>query len=163
VKIAQNLTSAKILLEEQKLCLNSLDISDAIAIGEIAKFLGLESNLPIAIQVRLDNWIVYHVSLPGSKPENHDWISRKARVVLLKNHSTLFERVLAQEQGINWFEDHKLSETEYAIHGGALPLITSEGLLLGILIISGLSQIQDHLFGVKVLTDFYLTKRNQFD
>jgi uncharacterized protein (UPF0303 family) len=80
-------------------------------------------NLPVAIEVRLGDWIIYHVSLPGSTPENDWWISRKARVVMLKHHSTMFERVSAEERGVDWHKENNLLDVTHAIHGGGLPLI----------------------------------------
>ena len=146
---------SKQLLEEEKLFwLKSLDIFSALSIGEIAKSIGFSRNLPIAIEVRIGDWTVYHVSLPGSSPENDSWIARKARVVNLKNHSTLYERVRAEELSIDWFTENNLSEKEYAIHGGGLPLISKEQGFVGSLIISGLPQIDDHLFGIEVLTEY---------
>ena len=146
---------SKQLLEEEKLFwLKSLDIFNALSIGDIAKSIGFSRNLPIAIEVRIGDWTVYHASLPGSSPENDSWIARKARVVNLKNHSTLYERVKAEELSIDWFTENNLSEKEYAIHGGGLPLISKEQGFVGSLIISGLPQIDDHLFGIEVLTEY---------
>ena len=146
---------SKQLLEEEKLFwLKSLDIFSALSIGDIAKSIGFSRNLPIAIEVRIGDWTVYHASLPGSSPENDSWIARKARVVNLKNHSTLYERVRAEELSIDWFSENNLSEKEYAIHGGGLPLISKEQGFVGSLIISGLPQIDDHLFGIEVLTEY---------
>ena len=79
-------SSADLLREEVALQLPSLTNSDAIEIGQIAVSIGKERALPIAIEVRIGDWTVFHASLPGSKPENQWWINRKARVVSLKNH-----------------------------------------------------------------------------
>jgi uncharacterized protein (UPF0303 family) len=50
-----------------------------------------------------------------------------------------------------------LQDETHAIHGGAIPLITDEG-FKGILIVSGLPQVEDHLFAVEVLTEFLARK-----
>ena len=150
--------SSKILLgEEQTLKLPSLTNSDAIEIGQIAVALGSQRKLPIAIEVRIGEWIVFHASLEGSKPENDWWINRKVAVVKLKQHSTMYERVFAEERGVDWHKENNLQDETHAIHGGALPLITDEG-FKGILIISGLPQVEDHLFAVEVLTEFLARK-----
>jgi uncharacterized protein (UPF0303 family) len=138
--------------------LSKLEIVDALEIGELAKSKGSERNLPIAIEVRIDNWIIYHASLPGSTSENQWWIDRKARVVLLKHHSTLYERVSAQERGVEWHKENNLKDETHAIHGGGLPLITRDKGFAGVLLISGLPQVEDHLFGVEVLTEFLASK-----
>ena len=151
-------TSSGLLQEELLLTLPALDVADAIEIGEIAKSFGTQRSLPIAVEVRLGDWAVYHASLPGSTPENDWWIGRKARVVKLKQHSTMFERVLAEEQGIDWHKENNLLDETHAIHGGGLPLITKNEGFVGVLIISGLPQVEDHLLGVEVLTEFLARK-----
>ncbi len=75
-------TSKQLLEEEQLLKLPSLANSDAVEIGEIATTLGNQRRVPVTVQVRIGDWIVYHASLEGSKPENDWWINRKVAVVL---------------------------------------------------------------------------------
>ena len=149
--------SKQLIAEEQILKLPSLTNIDAIEIGQIAVTLGSQRKLPITIQVRIGDWIVFHTSLEGSEPENDWWINRKVAVVKLKQHSTMYERVSAEERGVDWHKENNLRDETHAIHGGALPLITNEG-FKGILIISGLPQVEDHLFAVEVLTEFLARK-----
>ena len=150
--------SIQLINEEQILLLPFLDLTGALEIGEIAKSLGVSRNLPISIEVRLGDWIIYHVSLPGSTPENDWWMSRKARTVMLKQHSTMYERVSAQERGVDWHKENNLLDETHAIHGGGLPLITKNEGFVGVLLISGLPQVEDHLLGVEVLTEFLARK-----
>ena len=146
--------SNELLHEEKVLQLDSMDNLDAVNIGRIATEIAIERKLPIAIEVRIGDWVIYHVSLPGSTPENDWWISRKARTVILKHHSTMFERVSAQERGVDWHKENNLPDETHAIHGGGLPLITKKDGFVGVLLISGLPQVEDHLLGVEVLTEF---------
>jgi uncharacterized protein (UPF0303 family) len=157
VKI-DKLYSQKLLKEESALFFSSLNMVDLLEIGHITKTLGLQRGLPISIQVRLSDWVIYHASLPGSVPENQWWIDRKARVVLLKHHSTLYERVSAEERGVDWHKENNLLDETHAIHGGGLPLITKSEGFVGVLLISGLPQVEDHLLGVEVLTEFLARK-----
>jgi len=154
-------TSTQLMNEEQVLMLPLIDHVGALEIGEIVKSLGMTRNLPIAIEVRIGNWIIYKVSLPGSKPENDWWISRKARTVMLKQHSTMYERVSAEERGVDWHKENNLLDETHAIHGGGLPLITKGQGFVGVLLISGLPQVEDHLLGVEVLTEFLARKGEQ--
>ena len=150
-------SSRELNQEEQILRLPSLSISDALEIGQIGTQIGRDRKLPIAIEVRIGEWSVYHASLEGSKPENDWWINRKVAVVMLNQHSTMFERVSAEERGVDWHKENGVTDETHAIHGGALPLITDEG-FKGILIISGLPQVEDHLLAVEVLTEFLARK-----
>jgi uncharacterized protein (UPF0303 family) len=150
-------SSKQLLNEEQILKPASLTNNDAIEMGLIAVALGSQRKLPIAIEVRIGEWLVFHASLEGSKPENDWWINRKVAVVMLSQHSTMFERVSAEERSVNWHEENGVTDETHAIHGGAIPLITDEG-FKGILIISGLPQVEDHLLAVEVLTEFLARK-----
>jgi uncharacterized protein (UPF0303 family) len=150
--------SNDLLLEEKVLQLDSIDNLDAVNIGRIATEIAIDRKLPVAIEVRIGDWVIYHASLPGSTPENDWWISRKARVVLLKHHSTLHERVSAEERGVDWHKENGLLDETHAIHGGGLPLITKSEGFVGVLLISGLPQVEDHLLGVEVLTEFLARK-----
>ena len=151
-------TTSGLLQEELLLTLPKLDVADAMEIGEIAKSFGTQKGLPIAVEVRLGDWIIYHASLPGSTAENQRWIDRKARVVMLKHHSTIYERVSAEERGVDWHKENNLLDETHAIHGGGLPLITKSESFVGVLLVSGLPQVEDHLLGVEVLTEFLARK-----
>ena len=147
-------SSKNLLDQEKQLKAKKLDLLDLIDMGQIALEIGLARKLPIAVEVRMGNWIVYHASLPGSTSENQSWLDRKARVVLLKHHSSLYERVSAEERGVDWHKENNLLDETHAIHGGGLPLITRDKEFVGVLLISGLPQLDDHLLGVEVLTEF---------
>ena len=153
-----NFTTKQLLGEEQFFTFDNLTPENALEIGEIAKSLGVLKNLPIAVEIRLGDWIIYHASLPGSTIENQGWIDRKARVVMLKHHSTMYERVSAKERGVDWHKENNLLDETHAIHGGGLPLITKDQGFVGVLLISGLPQVEDHLLGVEVLTEFLARK-----
>ena len=151
-------TSAGLKTEEEMLVLPAFDIAAALEIGQIAFELASARELKAAIEVRIGEWVVFHASLPGTNSENDWWMGRKARVVLLTGHSSIHERVLAEETNIDWFAKHGVDEEQYAIHGGGLPInVVGKG-LVGVLLISGLPQIQDHLLGVEVLTEYLARK-----
>ena len=158
VETTGGFTSQGLALEAQTLLLPSLTQAEAIEIGEIAIALGRDRNLAIAVEVRMKEWTVFHISLPGSDTENDGWIARKARATLLTGNSTMYERVLAEEQGINWYESHGVTEATHAVHGGCLPLNVSGVGMLGMLLISGLPQVQDHLLGVEVIAEYLARK-----
>jgi len=152
------ISSIDLIEQEASLVVSSFSVVEALEIGEIAKILGNNRKLPIAIEVRIGEWVIYHASLPGSVPQNQSWLDRKARVVLLKHHSTLYERLDAEERRVDWYQENRLSEELYAIHGGGIPIFTKNNGLVGILLISGLPQLDDHNFGIEVLSQ-YLERR----
>ena len=154
-------TSDGLALEAKALVLASLSQAEALEIGTIAQAIGLDRKLPVAIEVRMKEWTIFHVSLPGSNTECDSWIARKARVVNATGNSTMYERVLAEEQGIDWYAVKGLSEETHAIHGGGLALNVVGLGLTGILLISGLPQVDDHLLGVEIITEYLARKGEQ--
>ena len=151
-------TSAGLKAEEKALVLPAFDIAAALEIGQIAYEIATNRGINPAIEVRIGDWIIFHASLPGTNTENDWWMGRKARVVLLTGRSSMHERVLAEETNIDWFAKHGVDEEQYAIHGGGLPINVAGKGLAGILLISGLPQVQDHLLGVEVLTEYLARK-----
>jgi uncharacterized protein (UPF0303 family) len=155
------LSSADLEREAKALELCSLTQAEALEIGSTAQAIGLERKLPIAVEVRMKDWIVFHASLPGSTPENDWWIGRKARAVNLTGRSTLHERVLAEEQGIDWHKSKGLEDELFATHGGGLALNVVGLGLTGVLIVSGLEQVADHMLGVEIITEYLARKGEQ--
>jgi len=150
-------SSHQLLAEEEELIFPKLEISDAVALGEIAVRIAREKNLPVAIEVRFDDWVVFHVSLPGTDPENDWWISRKARVVASDGHSSMYERVAAEEEGVDelsWYAMNNLPEETHALHGGGYPLhVIGEG-HCGTILVSGVPQVDDHKLAVAAVREF---------
>ena len=149
--------NSKELLElEDELTLSVLTNKEAVGIGECVVKIAHEKNLPIATRVYIGDWIVFHVSLPGSDAENDRWMARKVRTVAAKGHSSMCLRILAEEAGIaekDWYVQNNLAESDHAIHGGAFPLRV-DGVHVGTVVVSGIPQAEDHRLAVAGLREF---------
>jgi len=146
-----NFTSAELLGDEVSTTLAELNREIAQAIGARAAAIGIERNYPITISIELDGEEVFRQALPGASDEHAGWLVRKSNVVNLTHHSTMYERVKAEEDEIDWHALHGVVDETHAIHGGGFPLQTTDGKFRGVLLISGLPQVEDHLFAVEVL------------
>ena len=160
VETTGGFTSAGLAREAEGLVLQSLTQAQAIEISEIGFAKASARALPIIVEVRLGDWTVFKVALPGSKPDNDSWVARKARVVMATGKSTMHVRVDAEERGVDWYLETGLSEELHAIHGGGLALNVAGSGLAGILLISGLPQVEDHLLGVEIITE-YLARQGE--
>ena len=56
-------TSAQLLREEEVLVLPSLDLEDAVEIGEICVAIARKESLELSVEVRIGDWVVFHLSL----------------------------------------------------------------------------------------------------
>ena len=147
--------NSKDLLQQESECtLPFLDLKVAQEIGSIATQIGLDRNYGIEISIRFGEWEVFKAALPGSKQESDGWINRKANVVNLTKHSTMYERVISEENGFDWHQLHGVIDETHAIHGGGFPLYVKEEGFKGILLISGLPQVEDHKLAVEILQVF---------
>lgn len=154
-----NFTSRELLDHESSTVLTHFDNEVAMKIGQRAVEIGLERGAPIAISIRVGEWEIFKASLPGSSPENDGWIARKANVVNLTRHSTMYERVSAEEEGADWHQLHGVEDATHAIHGGGFPIVSKGGGYQGVLVISGLPQVEDHLLAREILSNFALDAR----
>ena len=142
--------SKELLALEDELTLAVLTSKEAVEIGECVVKIAREKNLPIATRVYIGDWVVFHVSLPGSDAENDRWMGRKVRTVAAKGHSSMCLRILAEEAGIaekDWYVQNNLAESDHAIHGGAFPLRV-DGVHVGTVVVSGIPQAEDHRLAV---------------
>lgn len=145
-------TSVQLLEHEAASAFESLDIAKAQEIGRLAINLGRERNYPITVLVELDGEEVFRETISGDVEEHLSWIARKSRVVNLTHHSTMYERVKSEEDEIDWHAKHGVVDETHAIHGGGFPLITVAGDFRGVFLVSGLPQVEDHLFAFEVLS-----------
>ena len=146
-----NFSSVELLGHEEACMFAVVDSAIAQTIGERFVEVGLKRNHPITIAVQLDGVEVFRQALPGADEEQISWINRKARVVNLTHHSTMYERVSAEESGINWHEKHGVEDATHAIHGGGFPLVTKAGEFKGVVLVSGLPQVDDHMLAYETL------------
>lgn len=149
-----NFKSTELLQQEVDLVFEDLSLGKMHELGKFAASICSERNLGVAISIRLGDWEVFKAALSGSKPENDGWINRKYNVVKMKHHSTMYERVKSEEDGIDWHMANGLIDETHAIHGGGFPLITKNEGFIGALLISGLPQVEDHLLAVEILQKF---------
>ncbi|MGW7290986.1 heme-binding protein [Streptomyces xiamenensis] len=116
--------------------------ADALALGRAALALAESGDLPVVVRVTRGDQIVFHAAREGTTAEHDDWVRRKTNSARLHEIPTL-ELVLRQRVSgrvADW-----LDPREYAVAGGAVPLVVAGG-IAGVLAVSGLvgSVREDH-------------------
>jgi uncharacterized protein (UPF0303 family) len=110
------------------------------------------------VQVRIGEQIIFHSALTGSSSENDWWINRKYRVVEKFKHSSMYVRVSFEEKNQSFEEDSGLDNELYAAHGGGFPITVSGIGMVGVALVSGLPQVEDHKMIIQGLTNFKQAK-----
>jgi uncharacterized protein (UPF0303 family) len=105
----------------------------------------------VAIDIQVANQPLFFVAMPGTTPDNGDWIRRKRNVVMHFHRSSYAVGLsLKQEQTTLWGKSG-LSKRQYAPHGGCFPIRLRHTGVIGTITVSGLPQRDDHNLIVAVL------------
>jgi uncharacterized protein (UPF0303 family) len=140
--------------EEAELVLPRLTNDDGIALGLALLDAARAESLPVVVDVRRGDQVLFHAALPGTAATNDRWVERKVRVVRLVGTSSLRAGAEAAAQGSSFEERQRVDPLLHAAHGGAFPLVVRGVGLVGVVTVSGLPQVEDHRLVVRVLRAF---------
>jgi uncharacterized protein (UPF0303 family) len=138
--------------QERTLVLGSLDENGAVDIGLSILGTATARDLPITIEVRLGDRVVFRAARNGTGATNDQYVAGKARLVERFGHSSLFERLRYEAEGTTFEAATGLTFPQYAPHGGGFPLVVEGAGRVGVVIVSGLPQVDDHALIVECLT-----------
>jgi len=144
-------TLAELTAEEDELQLPRFTNDDAWALGSALVARGRAEALPIAIEVSRHSHQLFHAALSGATPDNDSWIARKAAAVHRFGHSSLAVGQHFRERGTTFEESSGLDPERYAAHGGGFPLLVRDVGPVGVVVVSGLPQVEDHRMVVAAL------------
>ena len=151
-------STKELMKQEENFSFSSFTNDDAIALGQEMLKIATSQKAPVIVQVRIGQQIIFHAALSGTTTENDWWINRKARVVEKFNHSSIYVRVSFEEKN-QTFEEHSGLDNElYAAHGGGFPIIVAGQGVVGVALVSGLPQVEDHKMIIQGLTNFKQAK-----
>ncbi|HEV7187465.1 MAG TPA: heme-degrading domain-containing protein [Blastococcus sp.] len=140
---------AELAAEEAELQFSSFTDDDAWELGAALRELARRQEAPVAIDISRNGHQLFHAALAGATPDNDAWIERKQRVVHRFGHSTLHVRQTFAERGTTFEQGPGLDPQRYAAHGPPV-LVRSVG-PVGIVVVSGLPQLEDHRLVVRAL------------
>jgi uncharacterized protein (UPF0303 family) len=142
---------ADLAAEEADLQFTSFTNDDAWELGTAMAEFARRQAAPVAIDISRNHHRLFHVALAGATPDNDAWIERKTRVVNRFGHSSLYMRQAAVERGTTFEEQFGLDPLRYAAHGGAFPVAVRSVGQVGVVVVSGLPQLEDHRLVVAAL------------
>jgi len=144
----------QLLREEQELQFTRFNEETAWEVGSLLVERSRSGNLPVAIDITRGSHQLFHASLPGTSPDNDEWIRRKVRLVYRFGHSSFYMGQLLKSKGKSIEQEYLISEMEYAPHGGCFPVIVKGTGMVGTITVSGLPQEEDHKLVVQALRDY---------
>jgi uncharacterized protein (UPF0303 family) len=142
---------AELTAQEEELQFSSFTADDAWDLGSALVARARRENLPVAVDITRNRHQLFHAALPGATPDNDSWIRRKTRVVNRFGHSSLYVGESARAAGTTFEEKFGLDPQRYAAHGGGFPVLVRSVGPVGVLVVSGLPQLEDHRLIVAAL------------
>jgi uncharacterized protein (UPF0303 family) len=144
-------TLDEVVAQEARLQLPSCSVDDAVAIGRWLLDRALERNLAVTVEVWHGGRNVFRAARPGTNAHNDLYLAGKRRVVEHFRHATMHERLRHEAAGTTFAAATSLGFPDYAPHGGGFPLLVAGTGMVGVVLVSGLPQQDDHALIVEAL------------
>lgn len=140
--------------QERDLQFASFTNDDAIKLGMMLYKKAKNEKLAITIDITRNGQQLFHIALPGTSPDQDQWIIRKARIVNRFNMSSYHMGIHLKSSNVSLEAKYNLSTLDYAPHGGAFPIIIKDVGVIGSIAVSGLPQADDHALVVNTILEF---------
>jgi uncharacterized protein (UPF0303 family) len=147
------ITLDQLLAEEAELQFDRLDHDEVLGLGLALLDKARRERLPVALEVTLGGLTLLRCALPGSRPDNEDWIRRKKNTVSRFWHSSLYMGRYYASKGTSLTDKPHIDPAEFVDHGGSFPLLLRGLGCVGTISVSGLAQEEDHALVVGVLRE----------
>jgi uncharacterized protein (UPF0303 family) len=142
---------ARIAIQEQELQFASFDEETAWRLGSHLRALAVARKLSLVVDVRRFAQPLFYAALPGTTPDNVEWVRRKSNVTARFHRSSLAMRLELDEKKSNLFERYGLPIADYAGHGGSFPIRVLGAGVVGSVTVSGLPDRADHELAVEAI------------
>ena len=142
---------ARISAQEQELQFAAFDEETAWRLGTQVRGFAIARKLSLVVEVRRFAQPLFYAAMPGTTPDNPEWIRRKGNVTARFHRSSYAIRLELDEKKSNLFERYGLPMADYAAHGGSFPLRVLGAGVIGSITVSGLPDRADHQLAVEAL------------
>lgn len=140
-----------IATQERTLVFESFSAETAWQLGSKLRDEAVKRGAAMTFEIQLAGKTLFLAATDGAPAGQMDWIRRKRNVIQRFGKSSYAVGLELEKSGKTIEERHGLSLTDYAMHGGALPLTLRGTGCVGSVIASGLAQREDHNIVVDAL------------
>jgi len=144
----------KIALQEKRLRFKEFNADIAWALGSALKAAAEQLRATVIIDIQLKGFPLFSYAMPGSTPDNWEWIRRKRNVVLRYYRSSYAIGLQHERAQTTLQSTVGLDLRDYSTHGGGFPILLEGTGCVGAITVSGLPQREDHGLVVSVLQEY---------
>lgn len=139
--------------QEAALQFTSFDADAAFALGCRIREWAETAAKPVAIGIWMAGQTVFYTGTNGITPGNEDWLRRKRNTVLRFGKSSLLVGSELKKSGTTLEEKQGLTLADYAAHGGGFPIVLRGSGCVGAIVVSGLTQREDHAMVIRAVSE----------
>jgi uncharacterized protein (UPF0303 family) len=143
----------RLKLQEERLRFSAFGEEAAWTLGGQMRARALSAKLPLVIDIRIGIRPLFYTALPGSTPENPDWVRRKINTVYRFESSSYRVGLEYKHTGKGFDASRGIDPMQFAPAGGGFPIRLS-GNVVGAVTVSGVPQRDDHNFVAECLSVF---------
>ena len=140
--------------QEEVLRFAKFDEADAWALGQILRNMADAKHLPMVMDIRIGARPLFYFAMPGTTPENPDWVRRKVNTVMRFHKSSYRVGREYEERGVGFDANRGLDVMDYANAGGGFPIHIIGTGVVGAVTVSGIPQRDDHNFVTEAIATF---------
>lgn len=141
--------------EQREFTFDAFSREDALQIGLKISEQAKKENISAAIEITMNNLVVFRYFPEGTVPDSELWLARKRKSVDLMQMSTLAFMAWLGANG-ETMEGRKLSANEYAAGGGGFPIMLKGTGCIGSICVSGASDhMDDHRLVICALEEWF--------
>jgi uncharacterized protein (UPF0303 family) len=133
-----------IAAQERELKFSRFDEDLAWKLGNCVRDLALAKKFEVVIDVRRFGQQLFYSALPGTTPDNSEWVRRKCNLVARLHRSSYAIGLELEQSGSTLLQKYALPDADFAAHGGAFPIHVMNAGVIGSLTVSGVPQRSDH-------------------
>lgn len=154
---------AVIARQEEALQFASFDENDAFHLGQVIRDEAAKYGFAVAIDIRLTGRPLFFLAMPGTGPDNIEWIRRKVNTCLRFLKSSYAVGRGWAKRGIGPSLERGLDPMDYVGAGGAFPLRIKGVGVIGAVTVSGVPERDDHMLVVRSIARFLKVKMAGLD
>lgn len=140
-----------IAAQEKALIFDRFGADEAWRVGSALREDALRRGAAMTFEIRVAGRILFLAATEGAPAGQLDWIRRKRNVVERFGKSSYAVGLELEQSGKTLEQRHGLTLADYAMHGGAFPILITGTGCVGSVIASGLHQRVDHAMVVSAL------------
>ncbi len=154
---------AALARQEALLQFSKFGEAEAWALGIHMRDQAILQKLPLVIDIRVAGRKLFYVALPGTSPDNAEWVERKINVVMRYQKSSYRVGRELLDRGMALDESRGVNPLTMAAAGGGFPINVKNVGVVGSVTVSGIPQRDDHSFVAGCMADHLKIARKDIE